>query len=125
MQLNKLFTILKSDIMKKSLFFLLILAVGMTSCEDDLTNVTMPEKEEADVHNLLQLPMEQRVPAYRNMDQLFYTRTIAKGKTALALPRKERSFDAFRYTIGDQSSFTLDDFMERNVITGLLVIKDG
>ena len=125
MQLNKLFTILKSDIMKKSLFFLLILAVGMTSCEDDPTNVTMPEKEEADVHNLLQLPMEQRVPAYRNMDQLFYTRTIAKGKTALALPRKERSFDAFRYTIGDQSSFTLDDFMERNVITGLLVIKDG
>ncbi|MFM0337015.1 serine hydrolase domain-containing protein [Paraburkholderia fungorum] len=59
---------------------------------------------------------------YRIVDQLFATRTIERGKKIIDLPRAPEvepnyEVDGQRYSVGD--------YMDRNNVVGLLVIKDG
>lgn len=114
--------------MKQKLKFYLIVSVaciGLWSCNDDPL-ADHPNDERSNLaKTLLELPLEQRVSFFGNIDHLFYTHTIPKGSTITVLPRKEDSFTEFRYSTGSNTSFTIDDFMARNLVTGLLVIKDG
>lgn len=109
----------------KVYLMLLTVCIGLWSCSDDPFAENQNDERSSLAKTLLEQPLEQRVPSFRNIDHLFYTHTISKGSTITVLPRKEASLAEFRYTTGGNTSFTIDDFMERNLVTGLLVIKDG
>lgn len=68
--------------------------------------------------------MDRQIIRFRNWAQLYPTREIRSGSYTLNLPRNEQDFSDIRYSVGSQS-YSLDDYMRRNHVGGLLVIKDG
>lgn len=67
---------------------------------------------------------EQQVAGYRNMDLLAPVRLVPAGDQPLALP--ERPLDLDAVTIPhDGGNMTVADYIERQSVAGLLVIKDG
>jgi CubicO group peptidase (beta-lactamase class C family) len=52
------------------------------------------------------------------------SRLVAKGERPLPLPANPRDFSSLRYRVGDQS-YSIDDFMTRTHVGGLLVLKNG
>jgi CubicO group peptidase (beta-lactamase class C family) len=61
--------------------------------------------------------------AFRSMDQLFTTRTVARGGSEWNLPRSDRALD-FTYS-WQGSSVPAGQFLERTYTNALLVLKDG
>ena len=102
-----------------------LFCISLFSCSDEEEADNRESERAKWAKSILALPLEQRVSSFRNINRLFHTHPISKGSEVAALPREDRSFVGFRYGIGDATSFTIDDFMERNRVTGLLVIKDG
>lgn len=66
---------------------------------------------------------DKRVENFRHMDRIFPARTITASPQPFEFPRDERPL-ALDYDF-DGKRRTLDGFLERASITGLLVIKDG
>lgn len=60
---------------------------------------------------------------FRNMDQLFTTRKVARSGAAWALPRRDRPMD-FTYEAGG-STYSAEEFLERTYTNALLIVKDG
>jgi CubicO group peptidase (beta-lactamase class C family) len=70
------------------------------------------------------LTPELAVHTSRNIDRLFPTRVIPRGPNVLPLPPAASPLPSVTFT--DQGrSFTLEDYLERNRVTGLLVLCDG
>jgi hypothetical protein len=61
--------------------------------------------------------------AFRSMDALFTTRTVARGGPVWTLPREDRSLEV-TYTWQGQR-YTAAQFLERTYTNALLVMKDG
>jgi len=61
--------------------------------------------------------------AFREMDQLFTTRTVARSGEVWNLPRRNQALD-FRYTWQGES-YTPEEFLERTYTNALLVMKNG
>lgn len=61
--------------------------------------------------------------AFRNMDQLFTTRTVAHSGSPWTFPKVERPMD-FSYSFGGQT-YTAEQALERTYTNALLVMKDG
>jgi CubicO group peptidase (beta-lactamase class C family) len=61
--------------------------------------------------------------AFRSMDQLFTTRTVARGGPVWQLPRGDRPLD-FTYS-WQGASLPAEQFLERTYTNALLVLKDG
>ncbi len=61
--------------------------------------------------------------AFRSMDQLFTTRTVARGGSVWRLPRRDQALD-FAYTWQDRT-VRAEEFLERTYTNALLVLKDG
>jgi CubicO group peptidase (beta-lactamase class C family) len=51
-------------------------------------------------------------------------RLVAKSEQPLPLPERRRDFGALRYHVGDHD-YSIDDFMTRTHVAGLLVLKNG
>lgn len=64
-----------------------------------------------------------RVGTFSNMDRLFPSNRVRKGMEILPLP-KSMYEPHIRYAISG-SNLTLDDYLLRNSVSGLLIIKDG
>jgi len=64
-----------------------------------------------------------RVGSFSNLDKLYPYNRLAKAALPLPLP-KAASPASFRYTF-DNRSLSVDDFLQRQRITGLLIVKDG
>lgn len=64
------------------------------------------------------------VSTFRNIHRLFPTRTVARGGVRRGLVPSAFSAANVRFTVGD-STFDLTRYMERNRVTGLLVLLDG
>jgi len=64
-----------------------------------------------------------RVGSFSHVDQVFPYYTLQKSASPLPLPRAE-STPKLGYRF-EQQSYTIDDFLARQRVTGLLVIKDG
>lgn len=60
---------------------------------------------------------------FREMDQLFTTRTVARSGSVWELPREDHELD-FTYTWGGETR-TADRILERTYTNALLVMKDG
>jgi CubicO group peptidase (beta-lactamase class C family) len=90
----------------------------------EATSNDRPDTEKiGKVQDFLFLPQESMPATYRRMAQLFATRTIKRGPKAYVLPKSDRSL-AVTYQ-ADGRSLGIGDFMSRNDVTGLLIIKDG
>jgi CubicO group peptidase (beta-lactamase class C family) len=61
--------------------------------------------------------------AFRNMDQLFTTRTVAHSGAVWTFPKVERSMD-FTYSFGGKT-FTAQQALDRTYTNALLIMKDG
>jgi CubicO group peptidase (beta-lactamase class C family) len=59
---------------------------------------------------------------YRNMDQLYFTRDVARGEQVYPLPQLPNINVTYQ---ADGALQTTDDFMRRNRVGGVLIIKDG
>ncbi len=61
--------------------------------------------------------------AFREMDQLFTTRTVARSGPVWQLPRNDHDLN-FNYQ-WNGASYTAEEFLERTYTNALLVMKDG
>jgi CubicO group peptidase (beta-lactamase class C family) len=70
------------------------------------------------------LPPDLAVTTYRNIDRLFPTRAIERGGSTHVLPRAASQLSELAILSGN-SVYTLGDFLTRNRVSGLLILKDG
>lgn len=63
-----------------------------------------------------------KVGNFTSMDQIFWARELASGSPARALSKASEAF-ALRYDYGGRS-FSIEDILARQRITGLLILKD-
>jgi CubicO group peptidase (beta-lactamase class C family) len=64
-----------------------------------------------------------RVGSFSNLDKILRHNTLAKAASPAPLP-KAASAPRFEYRF-DGRTFTVEDFLDRQRITGLLIVKDG
>ncbi|MES1944152.1 beta-lactamase [Salinisphaera sp. PC39] len=67
---------------------------------------------------------DEQVRVFANTDRMFPTRTVACGERVRPLPASRRSLDGFVFESGG-ATYDLYDYLSRNRIAGLLVLKDG
>lgn len=67
---------------------------------------------------------QQQVAGYRNMDRIVPVRWIRAGDQPLALPERPAQLDSVAIPY-DGGQLTLAEYLERQSVAGLLVIKDG
>jgi CubicO group peptidase (beta-lactamase class C family) len=67
---------------------------------------------------------EQQVAGYRNSDRIFPTRLIRAGDSPFPLPQAKTDLGGVVVRL-DDTSMTVDEYVERHSVAGLLVIKDG
>lgn len=74
--------------------------------------------------SLLTWTGKDQIIAYRNLDKLMPTRTVEAGEKVLELPAKPYDFSHLRYEINGEK-FSLDDYMQKAHVAGLLVLQGG
>jgi CubicO group peptidase (beta-lactamase class C family) len=67
---------------------------------------------------------QQQVAGYRNMDKLTPVRWIRAGDSPLLLPERPVDLDAVP-VVHDGGNMSIAEYLERQSVAGLLVIKDG
>jgi len=67
---------------------------------------------------------EQQVAGYRNMERIFWTRKIKAGDVVRALPTQKTDLGALQFSF-DGAPLTIEDYLKRQNVAGLLVIKNG
>ncbi|MDP2714541.1 serine hydrolase [Rheinheimera sp.] len=65
-----------------------------------------------------------QVNTFRNIDRLFPTRTVARGKTVSTLPLSKQPLLEFTYQV-DGKTYDLYDVLSMNRVSGLLIIQNG
>ncbi|KUM53473.1 serine hydrolase domain-containing protein [Rheinheimera sp. EpRS3] len=65
-----------------------------------------------------------QVNTFRNIDRLFPTRTVARGKTVSTLPLSKQPLQDFSYSV-DGKTYDLCDVLSMNRVSGLLIIHRG
>lgn len=70
------------------------------------------------------LTPELAATTFRNIDRLFPTRVIARGPNVTPLPAAGAPLSAVTCTWHD-TTYTLDEYIQRNRVSGLLVLQDG
>jgi len=73
----------------------------------------------------LSLPIEKKAATFRNIDKIFNTRTIKRGGSIFPLPESDNMLTSVEYSPDGVNTYDIDDFILRNSIAGLLIIKDG
>ena len=67
---------------------------------------------------------DQQLAGFPNYDRIFPTRRLPAGTDPLPLPAAPRDLGDLRYQV-EGEEFGVDDFMEVNQQTGLIVVRDG
>lgn len=75
--------------------------------------------------DFLNLPHELQASTYRNIDKIFSTRTFKRGNSVYPLPQSETLLTSVKYSPDGVDTYDIDDYMTRNDVAGLLIIKDG
>lgn len=76
------------------------------------------------IDNIMFWSVREKIAGFRNMPRLTPTRSIAAGTSPYPLPRKAADLSGLTFTFNDLE-LTLDDYIRRHNVAGLLVIKDG
>lgn len=75
--------------------------------------------------DLLNLSPEDQPGTYRNMDKIFSTRAFKHGNNVFPLPRAAQPLVSVAYSPDGVNTYNIDDFIARNHVAGLLIIKNG
>lgn len=73
----------------------------------------------------LDLPLEKKAATFRNVDKIFNTRAIKRGGSIFPLPESDNMLTSVKYSLNGVNTYDIDDFITRNNVAGLLIIKDG
>lgn len=65
-----------------------------------------------------------QVNTFRNIDRLFPTRTVARGKAVSVLPLSKQPLQDFSYSV-DGKTYDLYDVLSMNRVSGMLIIHRG
>jgi len=76
-----------------------------------------------DIYAGRQFP-DQQVETFRHIDKLFPTRAVSRGESVAPLNFSDTEFPELQIRSRGQT-FDLYDYLSRNRVTGLLVLKDG
>ncbi|MEI6437004.1 MAG: serine hydrolase, partial [Bacteroidota bacterium] len=109
-------------ILISSIIILSALLIYTTSCKNG--NPDNKEKFD-DAKSFLFLTPEQQPEAYRNIDKLFNTRTFKRGQSVFPMPKSDQPLTSVKYSPDGVNTYDIDDFVKRNRVSGLLIIKDG
>jgi len=95
-------------------------------CKKEESTPTEPSVDKiGSFKDLLWLTPEYQPGTYRNMDKIAFTRTIPRGNTVYPLPESTQPLTSVEYTLNGTKTYNIDDFIVRNQVAGLLIIKDG
>jgi CubicO group peptidase (beta-lactamase class C family) len=75
--------------------------------------------------DFLNLTPELQPGTYRNVDKIFSTRTFKRGNSVYALPQSATPLVSVKYSPDGINTYDIDDYIKRNNVAGLLIIKDG
>ena len=96
----------------------LVLTAGAASAQ-----VPLDPASKAPIAGILTWTPEQQASGYRDIEHIFKTHTIRRGRTVHPLPVATRQIDpTFTY---QGKTWTVDDYMAAYRVSGLLVLKDG
>ena len=85
--------------------------------------VPLDPNSHAGIADILNWRGEKQVKGFRDIEHIFKTHTIARGKTVHPLPVAAKQIaPTFAY---NGKTWTIDDYMAADRVSGLLVIKDG
>lgn len=85
--------------------------------------VPLDPNSHAGIADILNWRGEKQAKGFRDIEHIFKTRTIRRGKTVHPLPVAARQIDP-TFTF-DGRTWTIDAYMKSNRVSGLLVLKDG
>lgn len=103
---------------------LLLCSFGMATAEAPTLDPADDEKYFGAPEELLFWTPPQQVAGYRNMARIFPTRVIKAGDFVRELPTRDKGLDTLQFTV-DGAPLTIDDFVTRQNVAGLLVVKNG
>lgn len=105
------------------LFTSVFLMLVTTGCDkDDFEN----DKDKiGTAEEFLGLPLDKKAATFRNVDKIFSTRTIKSGGNVFALPESNKMLTSVKYSPDGVKTYDINDFILRNNVAGLLIIKDG
>jgi len=101
-----------------ALTLIMLITAGCKKEEPESDKIGAPE-------DLLTLTPEYQPGTYRNFDKIYNTRTIRKGTTTYPLPNASQPLTSVKYSPDGVNTYDIDDFVERNQVAGLLIIKNG
>lgn len=89
------------------------------------TDVAAPPDKIGAAKDFVNLTPELQPGTYRNIDKIFSTRTFKRGNSVYALPQSATPLTSVKYSPDGINTYDIEDYMERNDVAGLLIIKDG
>ncbi|HAT1645712.1 TPA: serine hydrolase [Raoultella planticola] len=113
----------------KTLYLLgsvLALCIPLASfASDPATAPTETQDKIGAATDFLTLKHDLQPGTYRNVDKIFNTRTFNHGEYVSPLPVAPIPLTSVQYSPDGTNTYGIDDFMKRNNVAGLLIIKDG
>lgn len=110
-------------ILEKVLILIVLLGFLFVACTKESDNDSSDKIGNAS--DLLFLDPELQPGTFRNIDKIFNTRTIKRGETVYSLPYSASLLTSVKYSPDAVNTYDIDDFITRNDVAGLLIIKDG
>ncbi len=111
--------------------FLITVACVMSACWTMPGYADAPVIDPAEDHkhfgpaaDILFWTPEQKVSGFRNINRLYWTRGIWAGDNPFPLPYDRVDLSELQFEFED-TVVTIDDYVKRHNVAGLLVIKDG
>lgn len=102
------------------------LCIPFAASASNDTAATSPSTDKiGTAQGFLTLSPELQPGTYRNVDKIFNTRAIARGEHVYPLPMAAQPLTSVKYSPDGRQSYDIDDFLQRNHVAGLLLIKDG
>jgi len=110
---------------EKLFIFILISSLLFAGCEKNKEGNDPDQDKIGAAEDLLWLTPDLQPGTYRNIDKIFPTRVIKHGNNVFPLPYNATMLSSVVYSPDGINSYDIDDFIDRNNISGLLIIKDG
>ncbi len=98
-------------------------AISALSAQASYPHATEPIGTVRQIYDGVLTP-EMAVNTFRNIDRLFPVRTVPRATTPLLLPLAATPLTTVRFSDSGKR-YDLEDYLELNRVTGLLVLKDG
>lgn len=111
----------------QSWFMILLWGIAVfmiAACDKDPEENPLLDKI-GNAKDLLWLSPDLQPGTYRNIDKIFPSRRIKRGDHVYPLPYAASPLTSVSYSPNGVNNYTIDQFIKRNNVAGLLIIKNG